>query len=123
MSRSPESASIRNCMFTRLYLVFMTASLTLRLHTYSIVGNAPGKLLVDSGTFLRDVDQFDHLEFGITAKDAQLMPLSTRKLVELSFLALQDAGVHFRGKNVGCYMSGVAHDLFMISGHVSCING
>ncbi len=90
------------------------------VHTHrSIVGNTPGKLLVDSGTFLKDIHQFDYTEFGITTKDAHLMPLSIRKLIELSFLALQDAGVDYRGKNVGCYMSGIAHDIFMISGHVS----
>ena len=87
--------------------------------TTSIIGDTPGKILVDSGAFLKNVEQFDHMEFGITAKDAQAMPLSIRKLIELSFLALQDAGTDYRGKNVGCYMSGVAHDLFMISGHVS----
>ena len=56
----------------------------------------------------------------MTAKDAQLMPLSTRKLLELSFLSLQDSGIDYRGKNVGCYMSGVAHDFYNVSGHVGC---
>ena len=31
---------------------------------------------------------FDSTEFGITAKDARAMAVSTRKLIELSFLAL-----------------------------------
>lgn len=85
----------------------------------SIRGNSTGRILTDSGTFLKDIDQFDFLEFGITAKDARYMPLSTRKLVEVAFLSLQDSGIDYRGKNVGCYMSGVAHDIYSLSGHVS----
>ena len=85
----------------------------------SIRGTSVGKVHTTVGSFLKDVDRFDYLEFGVTAKDAQLMPLSTRKLIELSFLALQDSGIDYRGKNVGCYMSGVAHDMFAVSGHVS----
>ena len=86
----------------------------------SIRGNATGKILADTGAFLKDIDQFDFLEFGITAKDAKYMPLSTRKLVEVAFLGLQDSGIDYRGKTVGCYMSGVAHDFYNVSGHVSC---
>ena len=86
----------------------------------SIRGNATGKVLADTGAFLKNIDQFDFLEFGITAKDAKYMPLGTRKLVEVAFLGLQDSGIDYRGKNVGCYMSGVAHDFYNVSGHVGC---
>lgn len=58
------------------------------------------------------------MEFGMTPRDAQAMPLSTRKLVELSFLSLLDSGIDYRSKNVGCYMAGIAHDMFAVSGHV-----
>ena len=61
---------------------------------------------------------FDNLEFGVTNKDARIMALSARKLLELSFLALLDSGIDYRGKNVGCYMSGVSHDIVSVSGHV-----
>lgn len=74
--------------------------------------------MTGTGAFLKDLDQFDFLEFGITAKDARSMNLSTRKLIETAFLALQDSGIDYRGKNVGSYMSGVSHDIFSISGHV-----
>ena len=90
-----------------------------RLTGRSIHGNSVGKVVADTGAFLKDLDTFDSLEFGITAKDARLMPLSTRKLLETAFLSLQDSGIDYRGKNVGCFMSGVAHDMFAISGHVS----
>ena len=84
-----------------------------------IKGRAIGQVLADTGAFLKDVEMFDHMEFGITAKDARLMPLSTRKLIETTFLSLYDSGIDYRGKNIGCYMSGVAHDMFAVSGHVS----
>ena len=65
---------------------------------------------------------FDHMEFGITAKDARFMPVGLRKLIEVAFLSLSDSGIDYRGKNVGCYMSGIAHDIFSISGNVSHIH-
>ncbi|KIJ55913.1 hypothetical protein M422DRAFT_239075, partial [Sphaerobolus stellatus SS14] len=43
------------------------------------------------------------------------MALSTRKLVEHSLLFLLDAGIEYRGTNVGCYMSGVAFDIQSIA--------
>lgn len=49
------------------------------------------------------------------------MNISTRKLIEQTFLALLDSSIDYRGKNIGCYMAGVAHDLWMISGEVSGI--
>ncbi|PCH39753.1 hypothetical protein WOLCODRAFT_161855 [Wolfiporia cocos MD-104 SS10] len=67
------------------------------------------------GTFLKDIDSFDHVEFGISAEEARGMALSTKKLLEASFLALLDAGIDYRGRNVGWYASGTAHDVFSIS--------
>lgn len=58
---------------------------------------------------------FDHVEFGISAKDARAMALSTRKLIELSFLALLDSGIDYRGQNVGCYAAGTAFDILSIA--------
>ncbi|TFK49392.1 hypothetical protein OE88DRAFT_1662947 [Heliocybe sulcata] len=80
-------------------------------------GNALGRVVPEMGSFLKDINLFDYFEFGITGKDAHVMPVSTRKLIETTFLSLVDSGIDYRGKNVGCYMSGVAHDLFAISGH------
>ncbi|KAI0749993.1 ketoacyl-synt-domain-containing protein [Daedaleopsis nitida] len=88
-----------------------------RFNTQFLLGESPGHILVDTGTFLKNLDAFDYLEFGITAKDAKFMSISTRRLIELTFLALQDSGIDYRGQNVGSYMAGVAHDLLTISGH------
>ena len=84
----------------------------------SIKGSAIGQVLADTGAFLKDLDLFDHMEFGISSRDARAMPLSIRKLIETTFLSLCDSGIDYRGKNVGCYMSGVSHDIFAVSGHV-----
>lgn len=80
-----------------------------------------GKCATDTGTFLKDVHLFDHLEFGVTNKDARMMPLSTRRLVETAFQSLVDSGIDYRGRNIGCYTAGVAFDMFSVSGHVRVI--
>lgn len=85
---------------------------------HSIRGRAIGQIAPGAGAFLKGLDLMDHMEFGISAKDARYMPISVRKLIEVTFLALYDAGVNYRGHNVGCYMSGTAYDIFGVSGQV-----
>jgi hypothetical protein len=67
---------------------------------------------------LKNTALFDHVEFGITATDAKTMALSTRKLIEHSFLALLDSGIDYRGRNVGSYMAGVAFEMTTIADSV-----
>ena len=86
--------------------------------SHRLKGSGTGQVVTDTGSFLKDIGLFDHVEFGITSKDARLMPLGTRKLIETTFLALLDSGIDYRGRNVGCYMSGVDQDIFSVSGHV-----
>lgn len=74
---------------------------------------------VTTGSFLKDIDQFDHIEFGVSTKDAKAMAPATRKLVETSFLALLDSGIEYRRRNVGCYMSGTSIELLNVSEPVS----
>lgn len=78
-------------------------------------GNGPGLISTEYASFLKDATLFDYLEFGITAKDAQAMAVSTRKLIELAFLALLDSGIDYRGRNVGCFTSGIAVDIMGMS--------
>ncbi|CCM04656.1 uncharacterized protein FIBRA_06840 [Fibroporia radiculosa] len=89
-----------------------------RFNIEFIRGDGIGQVHTNTGAFLKDVNLFDYLEFGATAKDAHLMPVATRKLIESSFLSLLDSGIDYRGRNIGCYMSGTAHDIFSISGHL-----
>ena len=111
----PRSASTRNSEH-RVYpiLVILAHQFSSSLH-----GRGLGQIVPQTGSFLKDIELFDYLEFGMTSKDARASPVSTRKLLEVSFLPLLDSGVHYRGQNVGCFMSGVAHDIYSVSGHVS----
>jgi acyl transferase domain-containing protein len=89
---------------------------------YSWHGPGLGHTVSQKGSFLKDVPLFDHVEFGITAKDAKNMSLSTRKLIEHSFLALLDSGINYRGRNIGCYMSATSFDMQGVSEPVSSTN-
>ncbi|KAJ7628946.1 thiolase-like protein [Roridomyces roridus] len=74
-----------------------------------------GQIAVANGSFLKDIDLFDHIEFGISAKDARALSPATRKLLEHSFLALLDSGIDYRRRAVGCYMAGTAIDITNVS--------
>ncbi|KAJ6515504.1 putative polyketide synthase [Mycena sanguinolenta] len=78
-------------------------------------GSNLGQVLPRKGCFLKNITQFDHAEFGISSKDAYAMGLSTRKLLEHSFLALLDSGIDSRGQDVGVYMAGTAFDILSVA--------
>ncbi|KAJ7447113.1 hypothetical protein B0H11DRAFT_1745206, partial [Mycena galericulata] len=61
------------------------------------------------GCLLKNAENFDNLCFGVSVKDARVMPFSARRLLDLSFRALEDSGINSRGQNVGCFMSGNQH--------------
>ena len=58
------------------------------------------------GSFLKDAQLFDNVEFGVSPKDAIAMTASSRRLIELSFLALLDSGIDYRGRKVGSFVTG-----------------
>ncbi|KAG2142363.1 hypothetical protein DEU56DRAFT_979550 [Suillus clintonianus] len=87
-----------------------------RFNIDALKGVNIGEVSAAQGAFLKDLDLFDHIEFGISSKDAKNMTIGTRKLIELAFLALLDSGIDYRGKNIGAYMASVAHDAWMIAG-------
>ncbi|KAJ8503283.1 hypothetical protein ONZ45_g10994 [Pleurotus djamor] len=82
-----------------------------RFNIESWHGKTAGKVRTKVGSFLKDINTFDYLEFGVSAKDAKAMSPSTRKLIEHSFLSLLDSGIDYRGRNVGCYTSGTDFDI------------
>ncbi|EGO26553.1 putative polyketide synthase [Serpula lacrymans var. lacrymans S7.9] len=86
-----------------------------RFNVKSWAGETLGRVIATRGAFLKEVGSFDHVEFGISGKDARAMAPSIRKLVELSFLALLDAGIEYRGRDVGCYAAGTAFDILSIT--------
>lgn len=64
------------------------------------------------GSFLKNLTEFDYVEFGISNKEAKRLLASSRKLVELSFLAMLDSGVQYRGKRFGSFMCGTGIEDF-----------
>ncbi|KAJ7301903.1 hypothetical protein DFH08DRAFT_992112 [Mycena albidolilacea] len=73
-------------------------------------GSHLGQVLSEKACFLKDINLFDHFEFGISSKDAVTLGVATRKLIEHSFLALLDSGINSRSQNVGVYTSGIAFE-------------
>ncbi|KAJ7609191.1 hypothetical protein DFH06DRAFT_1247461 [Mycena polygramma] len=69
------------------------------------------------GAFLKKHDALDAAAFGISARDARVMPFTTRRLIELSFDALSDSGIDYRKRKIGCFMSGISN--FEVSGALS----
>ncbi|KAJ3513618.1 hypothetical protein NLJ89_g2846 [Agrocybe chaxingu] len=78
-------------------------------------GTGVGKIHVDRGSFLKNIDTFDNVEFGISSKDAQAMAPATRKLLQNTFLALLDSGIDYRTKVVGCFTAGTSLELTNVS--------
>ncbi|WP_410638385.1 SDR family NAD(P)-dependent oxidoreductase [Amycolatopsis sp. lyj-346] len=54
--------------------------------------DVPGKTVVKTGTFLRDIDAFDPRYFAISQRQAELMSPEVRLLLQAGVTALEDAG-------------------------------
>ncbi|KAJ3793869.1 beta-ketoacyl synthase, partial [Lentinula aff. detonsa] len=78
-------------------------------------GHNLGQIGTENGTFLKHIDCFDNVEFGMSAKDARAMAPSTRKLIEHCFLALYDSGINYRGRNIGCFTAGSIYEITSVS--------
>ncbi|KIJ60828.1 polyketide synthetase [Hydnomerulius pinastri MD-312] len=63
----------------------------------------PGKYHTAKGGFITDIDMFDALEFGISAKEAPHFDAAIRLTLEASHQALQDSGIDYRGSKTGVY--------------------
>jgi len=64
------------------------------------------------GSFLNGITNFDNIEFGVSNKDALAMTATTRRIIEMSFLALLDAGIDSRRQRVGSFMTGTNVEYF-----------
>lgn len=101
---------------------FQEIYITLVIHCTHIRrwrGNNLGQIITENGTFLKHVDAFDNLEFGVSAKDARAMAPSTRKILEHCFLALYDSGINYRGREIGCFTAGSTSEITSVTESVS----
>lgn len=57
------------------------------------VGRGPGQAWTDRASILAGFDTFDHRAFGISTAEARRMTPQTRKLIEVTYRALQDSSV------------------------------
>lgn len=56
------------------------------------------------GGYMRDIDAFDPLLFGISPAEAAVMDPQQRKLLEVAFECMQDAGIELHGTNTGVFV-------------------
>ncbi|THU95611.1 hypothetical protein K435DRAFT_859397 [Dendrothele bispora CBS 962.96] len=86
-----------------------------RFNVDAWLGPNTGQISTQNGSFLKDIELFDNVEFGVSLKDARAMAAGTRKVIEHSFLALYDSGIDYRTQNVGCFNTGSFYDITTVA--------
>ncbi|KAJ6457120.1 hypothetical protein C8R47DRAFT_995908, partial [Mycena vitilis] len=85
----------------RHFLHFYASDCAGRLGDHQNLRDLPAQ-----GAFLKNFKSFDYVSFGISQKDARIMPFAARRLIEITFKALLDSGIDYRNQPVGCFTSG-----------------
>ncbi|MCP4121637.1 MAG: SDR family NAD(P)-dependent oxidoreductase [Bacteroidetes bacterium] len=73
----------------------------------------PGKIVTASGGFLDNIDEFDASFFNISPREAEVMDPQQRVMLEITFEALEDAGIKLRkiaGSKTGVYVGQWTND-------------
>lgn len=81
---------------------------------------APGKACTRWGGFLEQVDAFDAAFFGITPREAEQMDPQQRLMMELSWEALEDAGIpptSLKGSPFGVFFGAMWNDYDKLGNH------
>lgn len=84
---------------------------------YSKDKGKPGRLTGGRGGYIDGFDEFDPSFFGIGPREAEYMDPQQRKLLEVSWEALEDGGLRPRqmaGQNVGVFIGGFTLDYKII---------
>ena len=84
---------------------------------YSADADAPGKLYVSRGGFLRNVDRFDADFFGIPPREATHLDPQQRLLLEVGWEAFEQAGLRpdqLRGSRTGVFVGVTTNDYMQI---------
>jgi len=80
---------------------------------FTKVKNKKGKMNTRWGGYIDGVDEFDPLFFGISPREADYIDPQQRKLLEVSWEAIEDSGFkasNLSGKSVGVYIGGFTVD-------------
>ena len=93
-------------------MIFLLAGLA-RSRTWLTAIEVRGKIVINSGGFLDNVDEFDAQFFNISAREAELMDPQQRIMLELAFEAIEHAGLpvnSLAGSNTGVYVGQWTND-------------
>ncbi|MBC9783075.1 amino acid adenylation domain-containing protein [Heliobacterium chlorum] len=80
---------------------------------YSSHSDKPGKMIIGRGGFISGQDEFDPQFFGIVPREAEYLDPQQRKLLEVAWEALEDAGQkpsELAGKPVGVFVGAFTLD-------------